>query len=403
MDASLPMCGNEAGSQVTRLTTYDLTRDTIVTLRSKPVRSVCLVLVPAVAVALGLSTVVLVATARAQVDSGFDSLRATEVRIAQATRRDDRPWPFPSDAEQRISQISGVRSGGVIAPLGAHAVMSGDIGIDEDGKVPVVAADPGALRAAGAEIAPLPGHGTRWAGTGALLGRRLILDGNPPPNFILVDGRVIRVEGVLAETRRSAALLDAVVLPMVLAEEIGGSDPAKAEVLISVAPGAASQVGTQAPYALAPERPDSLHAAFALDPDDFRREVSGDVSALFLLIALVAYLAGAGLIMASTMGRVVQRTPEFGVRRAHGAQPKHIRRHVLAESTVLGLTGTILGTLLGISVSAAVARLQGWVPIIDPAVLLLAPVAGLATGLLSGLWPARRAGRIEPFDALRHF
>ena len=84
-----------------------------------------------------------------------------------------------------------------------------------------------------------------------------------------------------------------------------------------------------------------------------------------------------------------------------GVEPEPDEPYVVAESASLGILGGVLGTALGLTAVIAIALLRGWSPVIEPALLLWAPLLGLATGAAAGLYPARKATRIEPTEALR--
>lgn len=73
----------------------------------------------------------------------------------------------------------------------------------------------------------------------------------------------------------------------------------------------------------------------------------------------------------------------------------------LAESAVLGTLGGLVGTSLGVLAVVGVAMTREWTPVIQPTTVMAAPVIGLVTGLLAGLYPAWRASRIQPVEALR--
>lgn len=97
----------------------------------------------------------------------------------------------------------------------------------------------------------------------------------------------------------------------------------------------------------------------------------------------------------------MERTGEIGLRRALGARSRHVLIQFLTESAVLGTLGGIIGTSLGVLAVVGVAVARDWTPVVQPGTVIAAPVIGLTTGLLAGLYPAWRAARIQPVEALR--
>ncbi|MEI2654948.1 MAG: ABC transporter permease [Microthrixaceae bacterium] len=86
---------------------------------------------------------------------------------------------------------------------------------------------------------------------------------------------------------------------------------------------------------------------------------------------------------------------------ALGATRGEITLQFLAESGATGLMGGVLGTLIGLSVVVVAALIRRWNPIIDASIPLAAPAVGLVVGLIAGIYPAIRAARLQPVDALR--
>ena len=97
---------------------------------------------------------------------------------------------------------------------------------------------------------------------------------------------------------------------------------------------------------------------------------------------------------------VLERSREIGLRRALGATRGHIRSQFLAEALLLSALGGVVGAVLGTGVSALIAALNGWVPVIPPLVIAAGVGATLVIGTIAGLYPAIRAARTPPTVAL---
>ena len=122
-----------------------------------------------------------------------------------------------------------------------------------------------------------------------------------------------------------------------------------------------------------------------------------------LLLSSIGLLVGGVGVMNIMLVSVTERTREIGIRKAVGARRRDIVQQFLLEA--ITLTG--LGGLLGLLTGAAVAFFLRWLyPTIPTAIPIWAIAAGLfvslAAGLFFGLWPAIRAARLAPVEALRH-
>jgi len=133
------------------------------------------------------------------------------------------------------------------------------------------------------------------------------------------------------------------------------------------------------------------------------QEASSRVLALLLAaIASVSLVVGGIGIMNIMLVSVTERTREIGLRMAVGARGRDILLQFLVEAVTLALIGGLVGIALGFAASLAVGHFAGWRTEMDPAAVLLAFGFSGAIGVFFGFYPARKAARLAPIDALRH-
>ncbi len=123
---------------------------------------------------------------------------------------------------------------------------------------------------------------------------------------------------------------------------------------------------------------------------------------LLAAIASISLLVGGIGIMNTLLVSVTERTREIGIRLAVGAKARHVLLQFLVESTVLSMLGGLVGVAMGIGAATLIGRFAGWPILISPAAVLAAFVFSGAVGLVFGVYPARRAARLDPIAALRH-
>ncbi|GIE98716.1 ABC transporter permease [Paractinoplanes rishiriensis] len=397
----------------TRFGVRDLVDESVAGMLARPGRAGLTVLGTLLGVAAFVTVLGLTSTVGGQISGRFTALVATEVTVQAADVPGGGP-AFPDDAEQRLLGLNGVRSAGVFwevaegGRLTAHRPTDQEPGED----LKVLAASPGYLRAIHARLMTGRFFGS-WhdernervvvLGSGAASRLGITWVDNQPAVFI--GGIAFSVIGIVDDVERRADTLLSVVVPAGTAEVVWGLPEAgsgvQVQALIDTDIGAARQVGAEAPLALRPETPNLFTVAVPPDPQSLREGVSTDLGTLFLALAAVCLVVGAVGIANTTLVAVLERVGEIGLRRALGARRRHVAVQFLAESGTLGLVGGLLGTSLGVGAVVAVASLRDWTPILQPATVLPAPLVGAVTGLLAGLYPAWRASRIEPADALR--
>ncbi|MGW5395010.1 ABC transporter permease [Streptomyces sp. NPDC003952] len=394
----------------------DVLSESLAGMLQRPGRSALTALGTVLGVGTFVAILGLTATTSSQIDTRFNALSATEVTVEDvANERDEFAGPaFPADADARIERLNGVERAGVFWPVRLSAaeavrasVVAGDRGAPTS--TDVVAASPGVLAAAGARLAEgrlydafAADREAPVAVIGTAVADRLGITTLETSPAIFIGGRPFTVIGIVADTDRKADLLMSVVVPRTTAERIwGGPGPGGARMLVATRLGAAQQIGRLAPTALRPDHPEYFKVVPPPDPKMLRGQVGDDLNRLFLLLASICLVIGAVGIANTTLVAVLERTGEIGLRRALGARGRHITVQFLAESGALGALGGLVGTSLGVLTVVLVAVVRDWTPVIHPATAAAAPVIGLVTGLVAGLYPAWRAARIQPAEALR--
>ncbi len=123
---------------------------------------------------------------------------------------------------------------------------------------------------------------------------------------------------------------------------------------------------------------------------------------VMVAIAAISLLVGGIGIMNIVLATVLERTREIGVRRATGARRGDILRQFLSESLLISLSGGLMGVVFGLLLSRLIAWSAGWQTIVTLPSILVAFGVSAAVGVIFGLYPARKAARIDPIEALRY-
>ncbi|CAG7609539.1 ABC transporter permease [Leucobacter soli] len=230
---------------------------------------------------------------------------------------------------------------------------------------------------------------------------------------VAIDGKTFEVIGVLesAGSDSSSNLDDIAIVPLSTAANqlIGGTTSQSVSTIYLQA---ASTDRLSAAYQQANQLLLNLHgitdadsADFSIDSQDALVSTATSVyqtlTVLLTGIAALSLLVGGIGVMNIMLVSVTERTREIGLRKALGAPGWAIRRQFLTEAAILGLTGGLVGAVLGIGAALALPGVIGSSIVVSPVAVVLSLVVAVGIGVVFGVYPATRAARLAPIDALR--
>jgi putative ABC transport system permease protein len=155
-------------------------------------------------------------------------------------------------------------------------------------------------------------------------------------------------------------------------------------------------------HRLQPDQEDDFTIRTQVDIGKVQEGTSETLTVMLFAIASVSLLVGGIGIMNILLVSVTERTREIGVRMAVGAKRRHILMQFLIEAMTLSLVGGCIGILFGVLGARLTTVIAGWPTIISGDTIAAAFFFSLAVGLFFGLYPANRAARLNPIDALRY-
>jgi putative ABC transport system permease protein len=155
-------------------------------------------------------------------------------------------------------------------------------------------------------------------------------------------------------------------------------------------------------HRLGPEDDDDFSTSSMAEMSSTLTSATDTMTKLLASIALVSLMVGGIGVMNIMLVSVTERTREIGIRMAVGAQPGDILSQFLIEALALTAIGGIIGVMLGVGAAKVLAVNFGWSVVTPPHIVAASLLASAAVGIVFGLYPARKASRLDPIDALRY-
>jgi len=222
-----------------------------------------------------------------------------------------------------------------------------------------------------------------------------------PTTQVYLAGGYYTVVGVLGPVSVAPELDQSALISFPVAKRLLHVDDRPSRIYLRVNPDQVAAVAAVLPFTASPEQPEAVEVRRPSDILVARLAAKDAYTGLFLALGAVALLVGGVGIANIMVISVVERQGEIGLRRALGARAAHIAVQFLLESTVLAGVGGLLGAALGILATALTAHVSGETLTLPAGTPATAVGVALLVGSVAGLYPAVRAARLAPTDALR--
>ena len=222
-----------------------------------------------------------------------------------------------------------------------------------------------------------------------------------PATRIWVGGHWFTVTGILRPLELAPEPARAPPIGMPIAADYFGYDEHPSRLYVRADPDRVAETANLLARAVNPEDPHTVDVSRPSDALTSRLLVADSATSLLLGLGAVALLVG-GIGIANVMViSVLERRTEIGLRRALGATRRHIAVQFLLESLLLAVAGGITGTAFGAVITYVTALGRHWQPVVPAAGVIAGLASALVIGALAGLYPAVRASRLPPTEALR--
>jgi putative ABC transport system permease protein len=365
----------------------------------------------ALGIAIGIGAMVAVvgvsASSQAQLLATIDSLGTNLLTVSPGTTFTGANEVLPDTAVAMIDHIPKVnRAAAVYQVSGASVYRTPLVPVAQTGGIGVDAAGDNLPQVIGAGMASghfLDAVSSRFpeAVLGAEAAQVLQITQVGGHVMVYLGDTWFTVVGIMNSAVLDTTLDSTVFISLPVAERIFHVTPNPSEIYVRANQNDVTGVSNLLAATADPQNASGVQVSRPSDVLEARAAAKGQFTTLLLGLGAVALLVGAIGIANIMVISVLERRGEIGLRRALGATRRHISLQFLAESAVLSALGSLAGLLLGAAATEAYSVAQNEPFVVPVYVLVAAPAAGLVIGAIAGLYPATKAARLSPTEALR--
>jgi putative ABC transport system permease protein len=365
----------------------------------------------ALGIAIGIGAMVAVvgvsSSSQAQLLATIDSLGTNLLTVSPGTTFTGANEVLPATAVAMIDHMPNVnRAAAVYQVPGANVYRTPYIPAAQTGGIGVDAAGTNLPQVMGAGVSSghfLDGVGSRYpeAVLGAQAAQVLQITHAGGHVMLYLGNRWFTVVGIMRSAVLDTSLDSTVFISLPVAERIFHIAPSPSEIYVRANQNDVTGASNLLAATADPQNASGVQVSRPSDVLEARAAAKGQFTTLLLGLGAVALLVGAIGIANIMVISVLERRGEIGLRRALGATQRHISLQFLTESAVLAALGSLAGLLLGAGATLAYSVAQSEPFVVPLYALVAAPAAGLVIGAIAGLYPATKAARLSPTEALR--
>ena len=381
-------------------------RASLIGLRTRRLRSVLSALGIVIGIAAMVGVLGLSESSKSDLLAQLDRLGTNMLRIEAGSGIGIGSGELPEESTAMVDRIGPVEQVASIGVTEANVYRTDLVPSGQTGGISVAAVDENLLETLQGQMASgvfLDQAASDLPVTvlGSVAAERMGVSDGTNGTIVWLGDEWFSVVGIMETLDLSPDLDRSALVSYNAADTYLGHDGVPSTIYVRTDPANIDDVRSVLPATVNPENPDEVEVTRPSDALEAKEAADQAFTNLLLGLGAVALLVG-GVGIANVMViSVLERRGEIGLRRALGATKRHISIQFLGESLLLATIGGIGGVLLGGAVTAAYAWSRGWGVLIPEIAIIGGMGAAIAIGVVAGLYPAMRAARVSPTEALR--